>query len=75
MPKIPRAKEPVPGARSPKAPNYGRAGEKEAHENLDEKYHHGGRTETPDEDVNPAKKDHVEADADKARRRPDPGVS
>lgn len=47
---------------TPKAPGYASRREKRAHEKLDQKFHHGGRTETPDEDVNPAKRLQVEED-------------
>ncbi len=48
-----------PTGKSETTPNYGRPAEKEAREKLDPEFHHGGRTETPDKDVNPADELHV----------------
>lgn len=54
----PKTAKPPPGNSKP-APNFGTPDEKTAHEKLDPDHHHGGRTQTPDKDVNPADALHV----------------
>lgn len=70
MPKSRRA--PARGPKSETAPHYGAPGEKRAREKTEGDHHHGGRTETPDADVNPAKALHVDENANSPakRRRP-----
>lgn len=60
MPKPTEPKEPAPLAKEkPKAPEYGTPKERQVRPKLDPKFHHGGRSQTPDVDVNPAENIHI----------------